>query len=214
MSVYNLLGKVNIINGINTNVGKTFFCYSSIKSGYENSKKINYIKPVLSGFDIKNPEENDIGLILKVQGLEPSLMNIQKLTVYLLQAPTSPNIAAKIEGITLDYNKIFEFCCKGIENSLAEDQGIIIETAGGLCSPLTDAKTMLDLTKDLTSKYGKLVKNFLISSNYLGGISHTLSACKLFEFDEIIFNKITHTEFDEEIQATLEGFLKRKIAPL
>ena len=213
MSVYNLLGKVNIINGINTNVGKTFFCYSNIKSGYENSKKINYIKPVLSGFDFKNLAENDIGLILKAQGLEPSLQNIQKLTVYLLKAPTSPDIAARIEGITLDYNKIFKFCCTEIENSLVEGREIIIETAGGLCSPLTDTKTMLDLTKALTDKYGKLVKNFLISSNYLGGISHTLSACKLFEFDEIIFNKITQTEFDGEIQATLESFLRRKITP-
>ena len=109
--------------------------------------------------------------------------------------------------------KIFEFCCKKIENSLAEGREIIIETAGGLCSPLTDTKTMLDLTKDLTTKYGKLVKNFLISSNYLGGISHTLSACKLLEFDEIIFNKINKTEFDEEIQATLERFLGKKITP-
>ena len=97
---------------------------------------------------------------------------------------------------------------------MSENLQIIIETAGGLCSPLTDAKTMLDLTQDLTNKYGDLVKNFLISSNYLGGISHTLSACKLFEFDEIIFNKIIKTEFDEAIQTTLEGFLRRKITPL
>jgi dethiobiotin synthetase len=199
-----LLNGVNIINGVNTDVGKTFITCKIISQNKAKGKQINAIKPIISGFNPKSPETSDAGRILEALGGEINLNNVTK---YFLKMPASPNIAAEIEGVLLSYEEIFNFCTEKIEKSLNEKGQILIEMSGGLCSPLTSEKTMLDLTLDLTNKYKNLCKNFLVTSNYLGSISHTISACKIFEFDEIIFNPFPTSEHDDLILKTLENFL-------
>jgi dethiobiotin synthetase len=199
-----LLNGVNIINGVNTDVGKTFITCKMISQNKTKGKKINAIKPIISGFNPQSPETSDAGRILEALGEE---INLKNITRYFLKIPASPNIAAEIEGIFMEYEEIFNFCTENIEKSLNEKGQILIEMSGGLCSPLTQEKTMLDLTADLTNKYKNICKNFLVTSNYLGSISHTISACKIFEFDEIIFNPFPISEHDDLILKTLQNFL-------
>ena len=61
--------------------------------------------------------------------------------------------------------------------------------------------------KKYLNQYKNLCKNFLVTSNYLGSISHTISACNIFEFDEIIFNPFPTSEYDDLSLKTLENFL-------
>ena len=204
------MSNIFIINGINTNVGKTFISCKKIKQELQNSKKINFLKPIISGFDKNNIQESDTGKALEALNLEINMLNAKKCTKYFLTNPTSPNIAAQIENINIDYNEILNFCLDNIFKSLHNQENLIIEMAGGICSPITNEKTMLDLTKDITNKVK--VVNTLITSNYLGAISHTITACKLFEFDEIIMNIFNKTEFDTQIKQTLENILKRNIS--
>lgn len=200
---------VIIINGINTDVGKTFISCNMIKQKIQNCKKINFLKPVISGFDYNNIEESDTGKALKELNLERNIQNAQKCTKYFFTSPTSPNIAAKIENKIINYNEVLNFCLHKIDKCIQKKEDIIIEMAGGLCTPITNLKTMLDLTQDIN----KTVKafNILVTSNYLGSISHTISACKLFDFNQIIMNIQNKTEFDEEIKHTLQNLLKKEI---
>lgn len=200
--------KIHILNAINTDAGKTFISCKMINQRISDSKKINYLKPIISGFEEKNLIESDIGMALNSLKLQVSMENAKKITKYFLKAPISPNIAARLENIKIEYEKILEFCKEKIQNSLMQNEEILIEMAGGVCTPITNLKTMLDLTQDISSSFE--VNNILVVSNYLGCISHTLSACKLFKFDEIIWNAKDQKPYDNEVVKTLKGLLKLK----
>lgn len=204
--------KIQIINGINTDVGKTFVSYNMIKQKIEKGKKINYLKPIISGFDINYIEKSDVGIMLSLLGKKLTIEEAKEMTLYFFKEPTAPNIASILEGIPISYEKILDFCFAKIESALKNEEETLIEMAGGLFSPITESKTMCDLTLDISKKFQ--CKTSLVVSNYLGGISHTLSACKLFEFDEIIWNVISKTKYDDLIKATIEEFLGTKMVPL
>jgi dethiobiotin synthetase len=200
---------INIINGVNTNAGKTYATIKSITQFNLNINEICILKPIISGF---LDEDNDVALYLKFLDLPATASNIDKISCYYFKEPVSPNIAAALEGIGVDYEKLLEFCIIKIKNALGKNQSIFVEMAGGICSPISKNKTMLDLTKDITNFFKKTeVNNVLITSNYLGSISHTISACALFDFDEIIFNPITQSSHDKEIKNTMESFIKKPI---
>jgi dethiobiotin synthetase len=200
---------VTIINGINTDVGKTTYSLQLL-----HNKKSKYLKPIITGFDINKPEDSDIGKALIVLDLEFNSKNVNQCTKYFFKEPTSPNIASKLEGRKINYNHLLQFCYNAIQTAIKNGEEIIIEMAGGVCTPITTSKTMLDLTRDITLKFKGKVKNVLICSNYLGAISHTISACKVFKFDTIVFNTQTQTKFDLDIKHTLEKFLKKHLVPL
>jgi dethiobiotin synthetase len=204
--------KVQIINGIHTSVGKTFTCCKLLKEGIANGKKINYLKPIISGFEELNLKESDIGQALSILGLENTMENAQKMTKVFLKEPTSPNIAGILEGVIFEYDEVLQFCKEKIKDSLQREENILIEMAGGICTPITSKKTMLDLTLDIIRDFD--AKTTLVASNYLGAISHTISACKIFNFDEVLWNIIEPTKYDREIFATLRGFLGQKVVPL
>jgi len=75
-----------------------------------------------------------------------------------LNTPASPHLAAQIDGITIDVNKIIE----PITNN-----HLVIEGAGGIFVPLNETDCVIDLIK---SDY----KVIVVSRHYLGSINHTL----------------------------------------
>ena len=93
----------------------------------------------------------------------------------------SPHHAARIENVTLDFGRMVEFC----RNSGAD----IIEGAGGVMSPLTEDHTNFDLIRELA------VPVILVAGNYIGTITHTLTALKMLEaFDvKVILNEYAKT---------------------
>lgn len=204
------LKKINIISGSSTDVGKTYFTCNIIKKYFLSCKEINFIKPISSGFDYSDLQKTDAGKMLQAYGKSVDIESIYKISPFVFKAPTSPNIAMKLENANVLYSDILNFCIQKANDEIP----LLIETAGGICTPITHAKTMLDLIIDLKNLFQNDCNNFFITSNYLGSISHTISACKLFEFDNIIFNPITPTEFDIEIINTIESFTKIAVVPL
>ena len=78
-------------------------------------------------------------------------------------------MAARLEGRRLALADIAAACA----TRLAETEGLLlIETAGGVMSPLDDDHTMLDLVAALDQP------SLLVAGSYLGAISHTLTALK------------------------------------
>ena len=125
------------VTGTGTDVGKTYITKLLCKE-----KGWSALKPVECG-------SNDS----KILGCQP---------LYKFKAPLAPNMAAKLEGVEIDFNKIIEFCQKSAAN--------LIEGAGGVMSPITDDKTNLDLIKALG------LPVILVCGSYLGSITHTLTA--------------------------------------
>jgi dethiobiotin synthetase len=83
---------------------------------------------------------------------------------------SAPNVAARRMGVALDYAELVAF----VSTRLATHEGpALVEGAGGVMSPLTDTHTNLDLAADLR------LPVVLMASNYLGAVSHTLTALEV-----------------------------------
>ena len=154
------------ITSTGTNIGKTYCTVEILKEMLHRKILFNAYKPILSGFDIYNIKDSDSYKILKTNNKEPEIEDIKEISPWLFEKPIAPSIAAKKENKSLKYNDVLEWCLKKSDNNIIN----IFEGAGGLLVPIEKIKTLLDLMKDLNSKV------VLVVGNYLGSVSHTLSA--------------------------------------
>jgi dethiobiotin synthetase len=118
------LGKTRlVIAGTDTNVGKTVFsaALAGALGGF-------YWKPVQSGLE----GETDSETVLRLSGLKSE--NILP-EAYALRTPASPHLAARLDGVTIDPGRL----------TPPPVAPLVIETAGGLMTPLTDDLPTIDL---------------------------------------------------------------------
>ncbi|PWA05184.1 dethiobiotin synthase [Flavobacterium psychrotolerans] len=134
------------ITGISTDVGKTIA--SAIIT---ESLQADYWKPVQAG-DLENSDSHKIKLFVS------NTKTVIHPNSYSFNTPASPHLAAEIEGITIDLNKIVE---------PITHNHLVIEGAGGILVPLNDKNCVVDL---IQPDY----KVILVSRHYLGSINHTL----------------------------------------
>ena len=136
-----------IVAGIHTGIGKTI-CSAVICQalGYD------YWKPVQAG-DLDNSDS-----IFIQRNVTNSTCKIHPER-YRLQTPMSPHKAAEIDGISITKE---DFILPTSTNKL------LVETAGGIMSPLADNLLNIDLMEYLQ------LPVILVSNNYLGSINHTL----------------------------------------
>ena len=141
-----------IIAGIHTGIGKTICSAIFTEAlGYD------YWKPVQAGdldasdsIFIKNHISNPLSKIHS--------------EAYRLTQPMSPHAAAKIDST--------EITLAGLKLPFSQNS-IIVETAGGIMSPLSDTLVNLDLIKHLA------LPVVLVTHDYLGSINHTLLSIEI-----------------------------------
>ncbi|WP_286005707.1 dethiobiotin synthase [Campylobacter avium] len=128
--------------GSSTDVGKTHFCAAFCEAfSYE------YFKLIQAG------ENKDSKLITSFA----KDVKIHKEGVFL-KTPASPHIGKKLEG--LDY--------KAFDIALPDSKNLLIETAGGLFTPIDEKCCMIDyMAYDLKPC-------ILVASYYLGCINHII----------------------------------------
>lgn len=134
------------IAGIHTNIGKTI-----VSAVIAEAIDAQYWKPVQAG-------ENERDSLLLRQLLTGGDTRVHNEALVLSQ-PLSPHTAAEIDGVTVDY--------KNFTWPLT-DKLLLVETAGGLLSPMSADSTMADFI----TYYNLPV--ILVTLNYLGSINHTL----------------------------------------
>lgn len=135
-----------VVAGTDTNVGKTVF--SAALAG---ALGAFYWKPVQSGLE----EETDSEAVARLSGLAPEKILTE---AYRLKTPASPHLAARIDGVTIDVERL----------APPDVAPLVVETAGGLMTPLTD-----DLpTVDLLARWRLPV--ILCARTALGAINHSL----------------------------------------
>ena len=174
-----------IVAGIHTGIGKTV-CSAVICQalGYD------YWKPVQAG-----DWENSDSLFIKKNVTNPKTFVHPE--TYKLVTAASPHYAAKLDGIEIKREHI----------ELPESKNnIVVETAGGLMSPLADGFLNIDLAEQLQ------LPVVLVSNNYLGSINHTLLSYELLKNKKI---KIAGIVFDgETVMPSMEYILSYTRLPL
>ncbi|MBS1558899.1 MAG: dethiobiotin synthase [Bacteroidetes bacterium] len=135
------------IAGIHTGIGKTV-CSAVICQALG----FDYWKPVQAG-DLDN---TDSQLIQRLVSNPTCQIHPER---FRLKKPASPHYAAALENILITRN---DFQIPPTQNNL------LLETAGGLMSPLGNNFLNIDLLEHLN------LPVVLVSNNYLGSINHTL----------------------------------------
>lgn len=155
------------ITATGTEIGKTYVSASLLQAARDAGRSVSAIKPLMSGFDPDNLLASDAGQLLKACGREATPENVNAICLHSFTPPLAPNVAARQAGVALDDDALTAFCEDGL--SRAADL-CLVEGAGGVLSPATDSMLQADLAARLK------LPAILITADYLGTVSHTLSA--------------------------------------
>lgn len=167
------------ITGISTDVGKTI-----ASAVVTQALEADYWKPIQAG-DLDQSDSHKLKSYLS-----NSRTKIHPNS-YALCTPASPHLAAELDGIVIDLQKITE----------PETQNhLVIEGAGGLFVPLNQTKTIADLIKP---DY----KVIVVSRHYLGSINHTLLTIEALQHRNI---KIAGIIFSGDENSATESLILNK----
>lgn len=134
------------ILGIHTGIGKTIAA-----AVLAEAMGADYWKPVQAG-----TEEQDSETLKQL--ITDGYKRVHTEAV-VLSRPMSPHAAAAIDGVDIDYTKF---------RWPKTDKILLIETAGGVLSPMSATGTMADFVAHYK------MPAILVAQNYLGSINHTL----------------------------------------
>lgn len=168
------------VTGIGTNVGKTI-----VSAILTEALKADYWKPIQSG-TVEGLDAKTIKLLIS------NSKTVIHPEAYLLKEPSSPNIAAKKEGISISLENII---LPSTHNHL------IIEGAGGLLVPINNKHYVIDIAKKIDCEI------ILVISNYLGCINHSILSIDYllknnYKIKYLIFNGL----FDEEVKQSILNY--------
>ena len=154
------------VTATGTDVGKTFVAAGLIRAARRAGRRVDALKPVLSGYDPVEAAASDAGILLAALGRQPTADAIAAIAPWRFSAPLSPDMAAASEGRRLDFDAVAAAC----RARIVPDRLTLIEGVGGVMVPLDERHTILDLAAALA------LPVVLVSATALGAISHLLSA--------------------------------------
>lgn len=196
--------KIYFIAAVGTDIGKTFLVEKLCRA-FPNS---SVIKPIASGFR-DDDLNSDSAKILAAMNKKVSQESLDEVSPWRFEEAISPHFAAQNSGREIDFAAVKNFCVKKISEAERFDQFLFIEAAGGVMTPLNNDKTFLDLVAELR------IPVLLVTANYLGAISHTLSAVEALKSRGLLIEKIIVNESLPNLQnqvispiSTIQNFSK------
>ena len=156
--------KTVVVTGTDTEVGKTYVSCLLIRKLRETGLKVGAWKPVCSGAIRDDSGElrwEDVDALADAVDRDVAS---EVICPQRFEAAVAPNIAAKMEGRTVDEGLIR----RGPTDWEGESTVVIIEGAGGLLSPISASLTTADVAQQNNSSV------VIVSANRLGVINHTL----------------------------------------
>lgn len=153
-------GRVVIVTGTNTGVGKTVATATLAARARTNGEKVAVVKPVQTG---TADGDCDAAEIQRLTGIE-----VHELTS--LEEPLAPDTAARRAGVEIPPIAAY---APTISALTSENDLILVEGAGGLLVRLdTDGGTLLDLADALLA--GGVPTSFIVvTAAGLGTLNHT-----------------------------------------
>jgi dethiobiotin synthetase len=168
-------GGVVVVVGSGTDVGKTFVTCRLLADLRRAGRRVAPRKPVVSGF--VDDDDSDPARLIDAAGLPRAVL--PRVSPWRFPAPIAPDAAAAAVGVTLSLDDIVAAAHDDDhDDGGADDEAVtVVETAGGVMSPLTPATTQLDLVRRLVARApAATVAVLVVDGRYLGCISHGLTA--------------------------------------
>jgi len=143
------------ITGTDTGVGKTFVACALARALRARGVRVAVMKPIETGVT-GEPED---ALRLRAAAEDPAPLD--DICPYRLRAPLAPAVAARLEGVTIDVDRLTTL----IVQRVAADV-LLVEGAGGLLVPIRGTTTWADLAARV------LLPVLIVGANRLGTINH------------------------------------------
>jgi dethiobiotin synthetase len=173
------------VTAIGTDCGKTHVSAALLRELAKRGRSALALKPLMSGYSPERLEESDAGRLLTAMGRAVTAESVAEICWKSFTEWSAPNVAARRAGVALDYAEMLAW----VREKLDAHGGVaLVEGAGGVMSPLTDTHTNLDLMEDLR------LPAVLMASNYLGAVSHTLTALEVLWSREVEVARIVVTQ--------------------
>lgn len=145
-----------MILGTGTDVGKTYVTcqLASILAGHWANSRVLALKPIETG--VRRLEDTDAAKLG-----EASVPRLPPQHAYAFESPISPHRAARVGGTRIDMHYLVQWISDRVKSEVryrrsAETHNIddvsdriLIETAGGVFSPINEGQTNLDLARAL-----------------------------------------------------------------
>lgn len=150
------------ITGTDTEIGKTLTTGLMAKYFIEEGIDVFPYKPVQSGAIRK-----DDRLVAPDTEFYEKVTNRHfgnEANTYVLETPSSPHLAARIDGVSIKLEPIVE----QVKNLRNAHELLLVEGAGGLIVPLNEEETILDLINEVS------LPVILVARAGLGTINHTV----------------------------------------
>ena len=135
-----------VVTGTDTEIGKTVF-----SAALTQALGAHYWKPVQAGLD----EGGDLSRVAQLASLEPERIIAE---AYRLKTPCSPHLAARIDGVTIEPDRL----------NLPPQRPLVVEGAGGALVPLGGEV----LYADIFAQWDLPV--IVVARTALGTINHSL----------------------------------------
>jgi dethiobiotin synthetase len=151
------------ITGTDTDVGKTLIAAGLVVALQDHGIDVGVMKPLESGalcFE-SAPIPKDAFYLREIAGVQDELGLINP---YCFRAPLAPGVAAELEGVKVDLQRIKE----AYEELKGRHQFMVVEGAGGLLVPIAKGTLLPELIKVLD------LPLLLVARSSLGTINHTL----------------------------------------
>lgn len=132
------------VTGTDTEIGKTLISSALIHAQAAAGVRVAGMKPIAAGaqwLDGAWHNEDVDALAAEVSCSLPSELT----TPYLLQTPAAPHLAAALEGVTIEPQKILA----SYREVRAQAQAVVVEGVGGFRVPLTETFDTADLAQQL-----------------------------------------------------------------
>ncbi|MEU4452405.1 dethiobiotin synthase [Nocardioides sp. NPDC023903] len=153
-------GRVVIVTGTNTGVGKTVATATLAARARTNGEKVTVVKPVQTG---TADGDCDAAEIRRLTGIE-----VHELTS--LEEPLAPDTAARRAGVEIPAVAAY---APTISALTSENDLVLVEGAGGLLVRLdTDGGTLLDVADALLAE-GVPTSFVVVTAAGLGTLNHT-----------------------------------------
>lgn len=164
-----------------TNVGKTissaYVCHKLVTLGF----KVAYCKIIQTGVDASSSfdTETDDAIVKQI------VPNVIATTLYKYSIPVAPHLAMLLEGKP-------ELPIIDVVSRISEMQDLLIskkvdycilESAGGVASPLNSSSVMADIVCELNNvrQHEDKIKPIFIAQSMLGSVSMSLSSISLLQ---------------------------------
>jgi dethiobiotin synthetase len=144
------------VTGTDTGVGKTFVACALATALRAAGRRVAVMKPVETGVT-RGPED---ALRLAAAAGDPAPLD--DVCPYRLRAPLAPSVAARLEGVAIDVERLVEL----ILRRAATADVLLVEGAGGLLVPIAARTTWADVAARAR------LPVLIVAANRLGTINH------------------------------------------